>query len=138
MSDLRLPSKTHSGACSKFRTRPRSRNRFELNCEALECRQLLSTTTVSGTYSSPVIVTPDLQVSPFVSSGPTGLTPYQIQNAYGINQIWFSGGKVMGNGAGQTIAIVTAYDDPNISYDLAAFDSAFGLPNPSFRVSNLG
>ena len=37
--------------------------------------------------------------------------------AYGINQIMF--GNVAGNGAGQTIAIVDAYDDPKIAADLA-------------------
>ena len=139
MSDLRLPSKTYSGARSEFRPRTRSRNRFELNCEALECRQLLSTTATPTMTSSPGRATPSLQVLPFVSSGPTGLTPQEIQNAYGINQIWFSGGKVMGNGAGQTIAIVTAYNDPTIKSDLRMFDNEYGLPNPpSFTVSKIG
>ncbi len=141
MSDLRLPSTTRSGACPEFRTRTHSRprNRFELNCEALECRQLLSTTAAPATDSNSVRATTGIQVSPLVSTGPTGLTPEQIQNAYGINQIRFAGGQVMGNGAGQTIAIVTAYNDPNISHDLAAFDNAFGLSSPpSFAVSNSG
>ena len=71
--------------------------------------------------------------------GRRAYTPPQIQNAYGLNQIRFSGGKVVGNGAGQTIAIVTAYNDPNIKTDLAAFDSKFGLSAPpSFKVDNLG
>ena len=40
---------------------------------------------------------------------------------------------------GQTIAIVDAYNDPNISSDLAAFDKQFGLSAPpSFTVDNLG
>ena len=70
------------------------------------------------------------QVLPLVVSGPTGYTPQQIQSAYGVNQITFSGGKVVGNGAGQTIAIVTAYNDPNISSDLATFDKQYGLSAP--------
>ena len=75
---------------------------------------------------------------PQVVSGPTGYTPQQIQNAYGVNQITFSGGKVVGNGAGQTIAIVTAYSDPNINSDLATFDRQFGLSAPaSLKVDNL-
>ena len=74
-----------------------------------------------------------------VLSEPTGYTPQQIQNAYGVNQIKFSGGTVAGNGAGQTIAIVDAYNDPNITSDLAKFDSEFGLFAPaSFTVDNLG
>jgi subtilase family serine protease len=34
------------------------------------------------------------------------------------------------DGGGQTIAIVDAYDNPNIGSDLATFDRAFGLPDP--------
>jgi hypothetical protein len=62
------------------------------------------------------------------------LTPAQIRHAYGIDQIGFStnGQTVAGDGAGQTIAIVDAYDDPSIQSDLAHFDSVFGLPNPVF------
>ena len=48
-------------------------------------------------------------------------------------------GSIEGNGSGQTIAIVDAYDDPDLvdssspafgSSDLARFDQAFGLPDP--------
>ena len=47
--------------------------------------------------------------------------------------------RFVGNGAGQTIAIVDAYNDPNINSDLAAFDKQFGLSAPpSFTVDNLG
>ena len=35
---------------------------------------------------------------------------------------------VAGNGKGETIAIVDAYDDPNIQADLNTFDTEFGLP----------
>jgi len=45
-----------------------------------------------------------------------------------VNQINF--GNAAGNGAGQTIAIIDAYLDPNISSDLARFDSQFGLAAP--------
>jgi hypothetical protein len=85
------------------------------------------------------MVTPSLALNPLVSTGPTGMTPQEIQTAYGINRIAFSGGKAAGTGAGQTIAIVDADNDPNITADLAAFDSKFGLPAPpSFTVDNLG
>ena len=48
-------------------------------------------------------------------------------------------GMSVGNGAGETIAIVTAYNDPNITSDLAAFDKEYGLSAPSsFTVKNLG
>ena len=118
---------------------PESGHRLGLICEALESRQLLSTITTSAPDPSQITAQPNLQVVPLVSPGPTGLTPQQISNAYGVNQIKFSGGKIVGNGSGQTIAIVTAYNDPNISSDLAAFDNQFGLSAPpSLTVKNLG
>ena len=42
-----------------------------------------------------------------------------------------------GDGTGQTIAIVDAFDDPNVGSDLRVFDNKFGLPAlPSLRVVN--
>src|SRR5271157_1997383 len=137
MSDLRSAALFRPGAVTQFRA-PR-RTRLELVCEALESRQLLSMTPTSTPDLSQITAQPNVQVLPLVVSGPAGYTPQQIQNAYGVNQITFSGGKVAGNGAGQTIAIVTAYKDPNIKADLATFDSEFGLSAPAnFTVDNLG
>ena len=84
------------------------------------------------------------------STTPLGLTPNQIRGAYGLgsytsgvlsNGISFAG--IPGDGRGQTIAIVDAYDDPNAASDLNAFSSAFGLPtfnagagNPTFQKLN--
>ncbi|HEY1861294.1 MAG TPA: DUF4214 domain-containing protein, partial [Gemmataceae bacterium] len=66
-----------------------------------------------------------------------GFGPSQIRHAYGFDQIAFNGGAVQGTGSGQTIAIVAAYDQPNIAGDLAAFDATFGLPAPpSFTKVN--
>jgi hypothetical protein len=68
-------------------------------------------------------------------------SPQQIWSAYGISSIMF--GNIKGDGMGQTIAIVDAYDnpafldtsDPNFdSSDLHQFDKQFQLPDPpSFR-----
>src|SRR5262249_10714272 len=49
---------------------------------------------------------------------PTGYTPGQISTYLGLN----------GNGAGQTIAIVDAYDHPSILSDFNTFSAQFGLP----------
>jgi hypothetical protein len=68
----------------------------------------------------------------FVRPAATGYVPDQIRHAYGFDQIKFQNGAVQGIGSGQTIAIVDAYDDPNITSDLKAFDQYFGLPNPVF------
>ncbi len=81
----------------------------------------------------------NLQLLSVNSTVPAGLSPAEILKAYGIDGISFSGGTESGNGAGQTIAIVNAYNDPNISTDLAAFDAEYGLSAPpSFTVDNLG
>jgi len=70
------------------------------------------------------------------SPTPSGYTPQQIESAYSANGIIFTGG-IVGNGAGQTIALVDAYDYPTATTDLEAFDTAYGLPNPpNFEVVN--
>ena len=57
----------------------------------------------------------------------SGYTPAQVRAHLGLT----------GTGAGQTIAVVTAYDAPNVARDLAVFNQAFGLPAPpSFRKVN--
>lgn len=57
----------------------------------------------------------------------SGYTPEHVRSYLGLT----------GTGAGQTIAVVTAYDAPNVVKDLAVFDKAFGLPAPpSFRKVN--
>jgi hypothetical protein len=71
---------------------------------------------------------------PHSTPGPTGYTPAQVRHAYGFDQINFGG--VAGDGTGQTIAIVDAYDDPTIASDLVQFDQAFGLPEPAFQKVN--
>ena len=60
---------------------------------------------------------------------PAVLTPMQVRHAYGFDQISFSlnGQTIKGDGAGQTIAIVDAYDDPNIFNDLNVFDRQFNI-----------
>ncbi|HEY2253028.1 MAG TPA: S53 family peptidase, partial [Planctomycetaceae bacterium] len=75
-------------------------------------------------------------VTPNVTSTqpPPGYTPAQIKQAYGFNQISFNG--TAADGSGTTIAIVDAYDDPNIASDLHQFDLAFGLPDPTFIKVN--
>ncbi len=69
----------------------------------------------------------------------TGLTPSQLTSAYGLDGISFqtiSGQSVQGNGAGQTIALIEMYHDPNLASDLHTFDQRFGLPDPALNVIN--
>ena len=94
--------------------------------EELESRLMLSTLPVAHTDFT---IHHGTGVNrPFDSASAVGMTPTQLRQAYGINAVQF--GSVAGDGTGQTIAIVDAYDDPSIVADLAAFDSAFGLAEP--------
>jgi subtilase family serine protease len=70
------------------------------------------------------------QVSAF--AGPAGLHPADLLDAYNLDAT---------NGAGQTIAIVDAYDNPNAEADLGVYRSTFGLTacttaNGCFRKVN--
>jgi subtilase family serine protease len=77
--------------------------------------------------------TPDLQkltarpplqhvINPDVTPGTIpGFFPGKIKAAYGFSAI-------TNHGAGQIIAIVDAYDDPNAEADLGTFDTQFSLP----------
>ena len=99
-----------------------------LHCEELESRQLLS----GVPMAQAIVLHPGVTAN---STTPSGLTPTQIRNYYGVNSLSF--GSTMADGTGQTIAIVDAYDDPNIQSDLAVFDSTFGIKvPPSFKVVN--
>ena len=59
-----------------------------------------------------------------------GFTPAQIQTAYGINAIRLDG--VIGNGAGQTIAIVDQYNDPTIAQRPAGLRRGVRPARPAF------
>ena len=142
MSTLSFSAAARRGAFAGGRSR--RPDRFSLQCEPLEARQLLSVvqggSSAAAVLNQPV-VQPNISVMPpgIDDSSPTGFSPSQITTAYGVNQITFKNGTISGNGQGQTIAIVDAYNDPDISSDLAAFDSQFGLSAPpSFTVDNLG
>jgi parallel beta-helix repeat protein len=90
------------------------------------------------------VMGPEGKLVPLFTPGPTGYTPQQLQTAYGLNQVNFAG--IKGDGAGQTIALVDAYDnpsfvnstDPNFNTSaLHIFDQTFGLPDPpSFTKVN--
>ncbi len=75
---------------------------------------------------------------PFSSTSPVGMRPAAVRHAYGIDTVAF--GSVTGDGSGQTIAIVDAYNAPTIATDLQTFDQQMGLANPPSltRVSETG
>src|SRR5437016_526643 len=71
-----------------------------------------------------------LEPRQFLSATPTGMTPGQIRHAYGFDLVTFAQRHrhISGDGRGQTIAGVTAYDAPTIKSDLNVFSQTFGLP----------
>jgi subtilase family serine protease len=108
----------------------------KLLLESLESRQLLSVS-IPG-YATPYIeaYTTSQSATPLATSSPTGFTPDEIKEAYGFDQITFDDGTVLGDGSGVTIAIVVAYDDPNIRSDLQAFNDYFGLEDSTLTIVN--
>jgi hypothetical protein len=105
--------------------------------ETLEGRLLLSATAattfiLASQHSS--------GAKPNATAGVAPIDPAQMQAAYGVNAISFGG--TAGTGAGQTIAIVDAYNDPDMISDANSFSSEFGLPqfnsagNPTLKVLN--
>ncbi len=68
---------------------------------------------------------------PFTPNSPSGTLPAQWKAAYGVN-------RVPSVGAGQTIAIVDAYDDPNIASDLAFYANYFHFGPCNFTKVKVG
>ena len=62
-------------------------------------------------------------------STPSGLPPSTIESVYGYT-------TSPGAGAGQTIALVNAYNDPNAAADLSHFSAQYGLPAADFTQVN--
>src|SRR5262245_59678733 len=88
----------------KAQPSPHQQARNALFVEALEERQLLSTH-----------------------------TPIQVRQYYGFDRVVFVSPTKpfqVGDGRNTTIAIVDAYNDPNIRSDLTAFDTKYNLPAP--------
>lgn len=81
---------------------------------------------------------PPIHLKGPAATTPGGYSPAAIYSLYGFNQITQlnSAGLGLNNysgyngnaGAGVTIGIVDAYDDPNIESDLAMFDTQYSLP----------
>jgi subtilase family serine protease len=60
-------------------------------------------------------------VGPLATTSPTGLSPATIKSAYSFSTASTAG-------AGKTIAIVDAFNDPTAESDLGVFSSQYGLP----------
>src|SRR5262249_43721821 len=99
--------------------------------ERLEAREMLSANSlVPNQHPSGLIVQPATSVGQILNIN----TPATIRTAYGLTSL-------PNQGQGMTVAIVDAFNDPNITSDLALFSSLQGLPqmngvggNPTFQV----
>jgi hypothetical protein len=135
------------------RPRPLRKPSIQPILEDLENRLVLSSILLPifahGHHEPGVVPTGHTVPLDFGSPTPVGYIPAQLDTAYDINKILF--GSIEGDGAGQTIAIVDAYDDPAFvdstingqtnpafsTSDLAEFDQTLGLPDPpSFTKYN--
>ncbi len=90
--------------------------------------------THAGAGACDATVWTDAAGTPVANATPAGYGPADLQSAYKLSSLAAS------NGAGRTVAIVDAYDDPTAAQDLATYRSTYGLPTvPSFRkVSQTG
>jgi subtilase family serine protease len=106
-----------------------------VNGQAVASAARVCPSAVVGTARCHAWVVTDAGGNPLATSGPTGYGPTDLQAAYGL------AAAAASNGAGSTIAIVDAYDDPNAEADLGVYRAQFGLPacttaNGCFRKVN--
>lgn len=95
---------------------------------AAEVKPFLSVGSValeSGPREAPAGVAP--------AAAPRYLTPALVRSAYGLTQLQAAADantpvNPATLGAGQTIAIISAYHNPKVAQDLAKFSQRFGLP----------
>ena len=119
------------------RARPQKRQHAGVPQQPARCGCLIETLEhrllLSATASTTFILSSrgSSGLNPSATSGVAPIDPAQMRAAYGVNQISFGG--TAGTGAGQTIAIVDAYNDPDIISDANSFSSEFGLQQ--FNVS---
>ena len=106
-----------------------ARSRSLPSLEVLEDRRLLSASPLSQ-----AIHPAGLSVVPAGSVVGESLTPAQVRMAYGLT-------SVANEGQGTTIAIVDAFNDPDIASDANEFSQLFGLPqldgiggDPTLRI----
>jgi subtilase family serine protease len=83
--------------------------------------------------TSRMVVHPPIRLSnlPQNPSAPTGILPVEFKAAYGFN-------RIPNQGQGQTIALVDAYDDPNIESDLGFYAAYFHLTPCNFQKVEVG
>jgi hypothetical protein len=106
MAALRSALQLALSMISAGRPAPSSRPQIRLGLEELETRALLS---VAGLIVPNAA--PHFHLTPLADAASAPYSPAQVRHAYGFDKLSY-------DGAGETIAIVDAYDDPKIQADL--------------------
>ncbi len=106
--------------------------------EALEPRAMMSASSVinvkgpvvppTGPVAVPMLTAVAKSIGTTTTTATGPFTPAQIRSIYGFD-------KLSLNGAGTTIAIVDAYNDPTLVQDLHVFDQKFGLADPNISIA---
>jgi subtilase family serine protease len=120
--------------------KPISRKRPAPSLELLEDRRLLNATSLlapAGLHLLGSTSLPAAVPAPAPTIYNLFQSPSQIRTAYGVSSL-----PVTNQGQGMTIAIVDAYNNPDIAFDVSEFSALFGLPqmdgvgsDPTFSVS---
>lgn len=93
---------------------------------------VLSVSIAAATGVSAITAVPMIKIKPnTTTSYPTGYSPAKLRTAYGLD-------KISGTGAGQTIALINAYGNPNMASDLTTFDNYYGLSTANLTVHKMG
>jgi len=109
---------------ARSRTRKaRSRKSAGFCLERLEERAVLAVMVPMFSHPHPGSGT----MTPAATSGPTGFMAAAMRTAYGMDAIKY--GSVSGDGTGQIIAIVDAYDWPSMTTDMTTFNTKMSLPS---------
>ncbi|MDI5965222.1 peptidase S8 [Streptomyces sp. SL13] len=69
-----------------------------------------------------------LRVTSVTENAPMGVHPGATPSGYGPSDLYSAYNLPTGGGAGQTVAIIDAYDDPNAAANMATYRSQYGLP----------
>ncbi|MDJ0344511.1 S53 family peptidase [Streptomyces sp. H10-C2] len=112
-ADATAPAATHVDQAVRTARACATPKAGQMACKALR----VTSGTVHAANARGITITPNA-----AAATPTGYGPSDLQTAYGLTSAAAS------NGAGRTIAIVDAYNDPNAESDLAVYRSHYGLP----------
>jgi subtilase family serine protease len=85
-------------------------------------------TPVTATQSASVRTDLVIRSNGMHPDAPSGLSPASLQSAYNLPSTT--------RGSGQVVAVVDAFDNPNVGADLAQYRSNFGLPPAKFFKYN--